>query len=325
MKRWTHTPATDAIWKGLRSCDITSTESSALFDMSPNLTRLELYHRKLRKEIVEIDDNDRMLWGRRLQDTIAIGIAEDQGVRVRRLNKYMRLVDSRMGASFDFEVIALIETLGRADTPMQQMYRQYGTGNFEIKCVDYLIFRDQWTKNDDGSIEAPPHIEIQVQHQLHVSGRPWSAIGVLVSGHTPVVLIRQRYEDVGAAIEEKTRELFRRIKAGREPEPSYPRDARFVSKLYGYADPGKLYDGKGDAELRELCSQYDEARVREKLAQEDKQVAHAKIFTKIGDAEKAIADGFTISAGLVGPADIAFHRDGFRNFRLTKRKEKQTV
>lgn len=323
MKRWAYTPPSDAIWKGLRKHDITSTESAALFGMSSRLTRLELYHRKREKQIVEIDDNDRMLWGRRLQDIIAIGIAEDNGVKVRRFNKYIRLVESRMGSSFDFEIIGLAEPWDGPDTVLRQMYREHGTGNFEVKCVDYLIFRDQWLTKDDGSIEAPPHIEIQVQHQLHVSGRLWSAIGVLVSGHTPKILARLRYVDVGQALENRVVELFEMVNAGTPPEPTFPQDAKVICRLYGYADPGKVYDGRTDVDLTALCESYTEAQKRYKHAEEDKDVAKAKILMKIGDAERAILDGYSVSAGLVGPTSYTVNKDGYRNCRIYSKKQKE--
>lgn len=322
-KRWSHTPASDAIWKGLRKHDVTSTESAALFGMSPYLTAFELYHRKREKQITEIDMHDRMLWGQRLQDVVATGIAEDNGVRVRRFNKYIRLVQCRMGSSFDFEIVGLVEPWDREETVLREMYRKHGTGNLEIKCVDWLVFRDQWTKNEDGTIEAPPHIEIQTQHQLHVSGRAWTGIGVLVSGHTPIIIARLRYPDVGDSIECSVVDLFQRIKAGTPPEPEYPRDAKVICGLYGHAEPGKVYDGRADVDITALCAAYTEAHKRFTLAKEDKDVAKAKILQKIGDAERVIADGFKISAGLIGPTSYTVEKEGYRNFKVYPQKQKE--
>lgn len=321
MKRWTFTPPNDRVWHGLRSCDITSTESAALFDMSPYFTKFELYHRKLGRAIVEIPSNERMLWGTRLQDVIARGIADDHGVKVRKLNQYMRVVEARMGSSFDFEIIGLADNWEGNDTELRRMYREHGVGNFEIKCVDFIIFRDQWTVNDDKSIEAPAHIEIQVQHQLHVADRAWAAIGVLVAGHTPKIIIRDRDLEVGQTIELRIRELFAMVREGRAPEPSFPDDAELVCKLNGYAEPGRVYDGRADLELIQLCAQYADGLVREKHAKEDKEVAKAKILQKIGDAERALVPGFNLSASMVGPAEIpAFTRSGYRNMRITAKK-----
>lgn len=322
------TPANEQEWHNLRIADVTSTESSALFDMSPYATAFELWHRKRQATPVVIEAEGRMLWGIRLQDVIARGVAEDYGVKVRRLNAYMRLPDVRMGSSFDFEIVGFAD--GQVDgvwaevsaerNQLRRLYRELGPGNMEIKNVDALVFRDQWTVNEDRSIEAPGHIEIQVQHQMHVSGRKWTALVVLVGGNTPKVIVRKYDAEVGQAIEQRVRDFWRDVDAGNEPAPTFPDDAAFMCKLFGYAEPGKVYDGRGKAELVDLCNEYKRAADREKLAAEDKAIAKAKLLAAIGDAEKATLDGFTISAGLVGPCEVAYTREGYRNFRVTPKK-----
>lgn len=300
------TPPNEAIWHALRADDVTSTESSALFGMSPYTTSFELFHRKRDAQIVEIPENERMLWGKRLQDAIAAGIAEDQGWIAEPMREYIRITDARMGASFDWRMIDKDARLGV----------------FEIKNVDFLVFRDKWTVNDDGSIEAPEHIEIQLQHQLHVSEYEWGAIGVLIGGNAPRVLIRERDREVGEAIEKHVRAFWQRVDANDPPPPSYPTDAEFVAKLYGYAEPGKIFDGRGNADLATLAQEYQRAGIAEKRAKEDKDVAKAKMLAMIGDAEKAMLDGFSISAGLVGPTRVEYDRAGCRSFRCTEKKSR---
>lgn len=324
MKRWSYVPPNETIWKGLRKHDVTSTESAALFGMSPYMTFFQLYYNKREKVITEIDMNERMLWGKFMENTIARGIAAINGVKVRRMTSYIRIVDARMGSSFDFEIIGLIEKWDGPDTPLRAMYREHGVGVFEIKAVDYLVFRDKWETKDDGTIEAPQHIEIQAQHQLHVSGRKWSAIGVLVSGHTPKILVRNRFADVGDALEFKVRQLWKRIAANDPPPPDYPEDADFVKKLYGYADPGKVYDASEDGKIADLADQYADALKREKLAKEDKTTAQAEIYRRIGEAERIIHPKFSLWSGSVGPSHIeAYDRDGYRGFKLIWKKEKK--
>jgi predicted phage-related endonuclease len=314
------TPPNEAIWHGLRAEDITSTESAALFDMSPYTTRFELWHRKHGKQVVDFEATGRMLWGTRLQDAIARGIAEDHGIKVRRYNAYVRLTDVRMGASFDFEIVGVTDGYAGRESRLRELYQERGPGILEIKNVDGLIFRDQWAVTEDREIEAPDHIEIQVQHQLHVIERAWSVIGVLVGGNAPKILVRDRHPDVGAGIEARIREFWQSVEAGTPPPPHYPDDAEFVARLYGFAEPGKVFDGRDDAKLATLCREYRDAADREKLAKEDKEVAKAKILEHIGDAERALLDDYTISAGLIGPAHVEFDRKGYRNFKLTPRK-----
>src|SRR5690606_13565282 len=164
-----HTPADEAAWHALRAQDLTSTDIAALFNLSPYKTHFELWHEKKSGEPVRIQQNERMKWGNRLEASVALGIAEDRGWTVRPLKEYGRLPGLRLGSSFDFRVIAKISNspgygtnldpdgVGwtRDDSPDDAI--------LEIKCVDFRAFRDGWTVEDD-YIEAPPHIEIQVQH-----------------------------------------------------------------------------------------------------------------------------------------------------------------
>ena len=57
------------------------------------------------------------------------------------------------------------------------------------------------------------------------------------------------------------------------------------------------------------------------IDEKNKDAIKAEILTIIGDAEKATGDGFTISAGVVSEADIAYHRNAYRTFKATWRKK----
>lgn len=300
-------PATEQDWLALRTLDITSTESAALFGLSPYVTAFELWHRKSSGEIPAFEMNERMKWGTRLQDVIARGVAEDMGWKVRRNESYWRHDDSRMGSSFDFDIVS----------------HDDGPGWLEIKNVDGLVFRDAWLKNDDGTIEAPEHIEIQVQHQLEVSNREWAAIGVLVGGNKVEVIHRKRDRAVGQAIRRKIDAFWKTIAAKQEPAPEFPQDSAMVCSLHQYAEPGKVFDAQGDAEISQWIAEYHQAGRDERDAKDRKETAKAQILMRIGDAERVLAEGFSVSAGLVAPAWIeAYERKGFRNFRVTAKKAK---
>ena len=73
-------PEDNKHWLQLRTRDVTSTEVSALFGLNPWMTEFELWHNKKSQAVIEIEDNERMKWGRRLEDPIAQGVAEDTGL-----------------------------------------------------------------------------------------------------------------------------------------------------------------------------------------------------------------------------------------------------
>jgi putative phage-type endonuclease len=311
------TPNNESHWLGMRKQDVTSTESAALFGMSPYITHFELWHNKRAGTSGEFKVNERMKWGTRLEAAIAHGIADEQGWEIKPLKDYYRDPDARIGSSFDFVITNL----------------PGGPAHLEIKNVDYLAFRDGWIENDDGSIEAPEHIEVQVQHQMAVSGFSRSFIGAFIAGNRGVVIERTRDEDVIAAIKAKVAEFWRTVDANEEPQPIMPADAEAVIRLNQYARPGKILDASGDANIAALAVAYKAAANAEKNAAEDKEVAKAQLFEAIGDAEKVLLEGYSISAGLQSEtpptlitADMVGQtyggRKGFRRLLVTAKKPK---
>lgn len=314
-------PESQETWLALRVKDITSTEAPALFGLSPYMTSFELWHRKKDAAVVDFIDNERVRWGSRLQDAIAAGIAKDNGWTVRRMDEYVRDAELRLGASFDFRVLkgdTIPEGMARVH---QQVEDTASDELLEIKNVDALQFRDKWLVEDDGTCEAPPHIECQVQHQLLVSGLKKATIGALIGGNKVVLIKRDRDEKIIAAIKTRAAQFWKSIADNVEPKPDFMRDAEFISTLYGFADPGKVMTNP-DVGIGLLVASYQEYQKAEKLAQEGKEAAKAELLTRIGDCEKVVSDEWSISAGMVGPAHIEYDRKPYRGFRVNAKKTK---
>ena len=316
-----HHPKSREDWLALRHKYVSSTEVSALFGACPYLTAYELALIKSDKVASSFEASERSEWGLYLQLPVAKKFADDYGISVRALNAYAVNEDAGMGASFDYEIVGIKEGTPPKGTVLQDMYKANGPGILEIKTVDYLIFRDQWHEDDEGNFEAPAHIEIQVQQELHCIGRSWGVLGVLVAGNQGHILIRDRDEAVGLSLESKCREFWRNLKAGKLPPPMLPEDAGIMRKIYAYAEPGKLLDAQDDKEITDLCRQYADAAQLAKGAEEQKKTAQAKLLERIGTAEKVLVDGFTISAGMVAPTWIErYERAGYRNLRVYTKK-----
>jgi predicted phage-related endonuclease len=194
-----HPFTTREAWLGKRLADVTSTESAALFGMSPYMTAFELWHRKRSGLVPEFNGSERVAWGNHLEAAIAAGIAEQQGWTVEPMKDYWRRPDERLGSSFDFVI-----TNHASGEP----------AHLELKNVDFMTFKRDWIKHEDGTIEAAAHIELQVQHQLAVSGFPRAYIGALIGGNKGLVIERERDEQVIAAIRAKVAEFWRTVDAG---------------------------------------------------------------------------------------------------------------
>lgn len=297
MNRETIFPKDHNHWLSLRTGDLTSTSIPALFNASPYLSRFECWHRIVNGVNVEIEQNDSMRWGSRLEPVIAMGIAEDEGWQIRKKPEYMRLVDHRIGSSFDYET----------DAPAL----------LEIKSVSSRAFRQGWRETEFG-LEAAPHIEIQVQVECLVSGLGVCYIGALTDNDQVHVLRREFQPDVGEAIIAEARKFF---SAG-EPAPDFARDSEFIAKrLFGFSAEGKSVDA--DEEIASLCREYAGYKSAARVAEDNAEAARAKLFMRIGDAERIEAEDFYALARTTKETVVAsFTRKPSRPLRIYERKPK---
>lgn len=277
-----------------------ASEIGALFGLHPQITRFELWHLKAGNIAApDLSGNDRVFWGQTLEPAVAVGVANDKGWRVRKVHRYIKHPTIEgMGASLDYEVVG----------------DPRGAGVLEIKTVDWLEFR-HWP---DGL--PPIHYQLQLQHQLACTGRAWGAVGVLIGGNRLEVFEFKRHGGAIAKIETAVREFWESVREGKPPAPDFEADLATISALYSDAD-GEAIDMREDNYLASLCADYAAASEQEGQAKRAKDAAKAEILTKIGNAPKAFAAGFTISAGQVAAKHLDYDRPAYRAFRITPKKD----
>lgn len=304
-----YSPATDAEWHALRLRCVTSTESAALFGHSPYSTAFEVWHRKRAGEPDDFEANERMEAGQCLQAAIAQLAAKRYGWQVDSVPEFALDEADHIGASFDYRVSA-VQRDG-VWVPKRAI--------LEVKNVDGLAFRNGWQETDFG-LEAPVHIETQLQHQLEAADVDLGYIVALVGGNRLVLLERDRYRDVGRAIRERARAFWRTVVDGTPPTPDYSRDLPTIAKLYGYAEPGKVLDAAGNERIAELCSQYTTSGAVKRDAEERQEAAKAELLTLIGAAERVLLPGFSFSAGVVARKGYTVDPCTYRNVRIQPKK-----
>ena len=292
----TVTPKDKQHWLDMKAKDISSTEASSLFGANPYCTLFELWHRKKSGEIQELEPNERMTWGTRLEAAIAAGIAEDNNLIINSLKDYMTIPELRMGSSFDFSV--------------------GDDGLLEIKNVDSLMFRDGWIENEDGTVEGPAHIEIQVQHQMFISGRKFALIGALVGGNKVQLIRRERDEEVIDAIKVETAKFWKSIDENIEPAPDFAKDHDMIRKLHNYAEPGTIVDITINEKLTQLAHEYKRLGEEMKLLDSSRDAIKSEMLIGLGEAEKAIGNGFTVSLGTTTVGEKVVKGYSFRQFRI---------
>lgn len=302
MNRESITPKDKDHWLQMKSEDLSSTEVSALFGLSPYMTEFELWHRKKTGDIVTLEEHERMKWGNRLEAAIAEGIADDQGWEIKPFKDYMRIPELRLGSSFDF---------------------QTSTGAIlEIKNVDTLVFRDGWEVDDYGEIDAPNYIEIQVQHQMLIADRTETHIGALVGGNSLKLISREADEEVQGLILKKCAKFWKSIDDNKPPEPDFIKDADFIISLNSKANADSEMESTED--IASLAKKYKQFADAAKEFEKKQKAIKAQILQLIGEHAKCRDEKFTISAGVTKSTEVkAFTKKGFRNFRINWKKPKK--
>ena len=273
-------PVTDKqSWLQARLQDVTSTEVSALYDLSPYRTEFDLYQEKRNQTIVEISDNERMFWGRNLESAIAHGAAETMGWDISKFDVYMRN-ENRLGSSFDYKIRSVED----------------GDGILEIKNVDAVAYRQNW-KDDGVNIEGPEHIELQIQHQMEVANLDWTALVCLVGGNTQKIIYRDRDRQIGKDLTEKVKAFWDRVDAGTPPKIDYLRDAEYIiKKLRNQADAGIVL--AADEDMDKLIDEYYTVSREYYSLSKTKDAIKAQILDLSQNASKIISANGTISCGM---------------------------
>lgn len=186
---------TEEAWLKLRTHDLTSSDVPCLFNAGYQ-TYEQLFQAKLHKFQVKIEPNERMDWGVAIQDSIALEFARKNNWTLLKKTEYIRIPELRIGSSFDFQVT-------------KNMLPEF---ILEIKNVSLDSYK-QWIKGF--SIEMSPYIEIQIQHQMLVSGINKCIVGALIGGCEGKLIAREANPKIQQAILSKSAEFWRKIDENR--------------------------------------------------------------------------------------------------------------
>lgn len=313
-------PESKLHWLELRANNVNSTEVSILFGLNKYKSLFQYWHEKKSILVEELDLGERVKWGSRLEDSIARGAAEDLQVVVRKAPEYIYDDELRMGSSFDYFIIDVTDIIA--------IGKPIDVGILEIKNVDPLIFKSEWIIDADDNgfvdIQATPQIELQLQAQLAMTGFQYGYIAALIGGNTLKLIKRDRDEEVIAHIRDAVKRFWESIDNNQPPAIDYETDSEYIISRFGHAEPGTIMDLSDNAMVKDLALQYKLASDSIKALDGQKEGLKAQILQIIGSAEKAKGDGFSISAGLIGPAEMNFTRQGYRQFKINwPRKKKE--
>jgi putative phage-type endonuclease len=251
-------------WLTARSEGVGATDAAAILGLSPWRGQLETYCEKLSIAPADQTEVERMEWGLLLQPVIAAKYARETGRTVIDPGPY------NIHRSDDYPWMqASLDAL--VDAPDK------GRGVLEIKTTSGM-------RADDWIEDAPLHVQIQLQHQLAVTGLQWGSLAVLIGGQRFLWLDIPRNEEFIAAMI-ATELAFWQMCERREPPPPDATESckALLKRLYPREAPGKVVALTGDA------LKWDAQRMEAKKALEDAQrlclEAENNLIAALGDAE----------------------------------------
>ena len=287
----------EATWLEKRGGYVTSTESASLFGLQmPSLpTAYELWHikRGLIDRVTEV--NSRMIWGRRLEASIAAGIAEDNQLKLMPMRSFAFDDEDKIGSSFD----NIIE------------HPERGHGLLEIKTVSYKNYKEKFVEDSEtGFIEAPAYYEVQVQHELEVADKyNFALLAVFIMDTREVALLyRDRDRDFGAAIRKKVKEFWA---STQPPPPDLQKDADLLARMHRANSKDKSYDATRDDMFELSAMSYIQESEKEKAAKAAKDVAKSRMILAMTDHNTAWCNSARVS--------------NKATFRVTPTKEKNNA
>jgi len=213
-----------------------------------------------------IEQNEKMEWGTRLEDSIRQKYGDESGNDVNRGNEYF---EHPKHAWMGCEVDGVIEGDPR------------GPGVLECKNVGTFM-RDKW---DD---KVPEMYLIQLHHNITVTGFTWGVLCVLIGGQEYRSFEYERDNELSAMLIQREGAFWKDHVLAKIPPDPTGNSADLIARLYPNANDTELIvtdDVIGDA-LKTFMSERDLAK-QHKEAKED---AEAIVKNYMGEASKGVYD-----------------------------------
>jgi putative phage-type endonuclease len=257
-------------WLEVRKTGIGSSDAAASVGLNPYQSQLELWLVKTGrdKNLPKVDFNDDsspMFWGTLLENYVAAAYTKRTGYKVRKVNAVLQHSEYPwMLANLDREVTG---------SPDVQILECKTTG---------MNGQRLWKEG------VPEYIQLQVQHQLAVTGKTAADVGVLVCGNDFRVYRIDRDDKMIARLIELEKKFWGYVESDTPPPADGSDSAATALQALYPNDTGITLDLTEDTEMSAAFA--DLVAVRASLGEQEKLESSLKqsIQQRMGDASKAI-------------------------------------
>jgi putative phage-type endonuclease len=254
-------------WLAVRQTGIGSSDAAAAVGLNPYKSQLELWMEKTGRlvhaaqsdglaEQPDDDDNSPLFWGTVLEPIVAEHYAKRTGFKVRRVNAVLQHpTHAWMLANLDREVVGSDEVQ-------------------VLECKTAGINGARLWKNG-----VPEYVQLQVMHQLAVTGQQAADVAVLVGGHELRIFRLERDEALIERLIQLEAEFWRHVTEDTPPPADASDSADRALRALFPEDDHEVLDFTEQTELSEVFEQLlvvrsvlddakrDEAQLKHQLQQ----------------------------------------------------------
>ncbi|MEA5098673.1 MAG: YqaJ viral recombinase family protein, partial [Burkholderiaceae bacterium] len=259
-------------WLTIRKQGIGSSDAAAAVGLNPYQSQLELWLEKTGRDgnLPKADPQDEespMYWGNILEPIVAAHYTKRTGNRVRKINAVLQHPDPRlpwMLANIDREVT------GASDVQI-------------LECKTAGINGARLWKEG-----VPEYVQLQVMHQLAVTGKAAADVAVLMGGQHLEIHRIHRDEAMIARLIELERAFWHYVETDTPPPADGSESAELALRCLYPSDTGTTVDFSEDRNLSACFA--DLMSIRQTIAEQEKLEAQLKqtLQQAMGDASRAV-------------------------------------
>lgn len=280
-----------AAWHEIRRKNVGGSEIAALFRAQADyqMSEYSLFMVKSgRIPPPPVDDGPgtRIWFGIKLEAQIAQMAADLYGWTIEKGGYCTDDTTPGMGASLDYLITA--------PGPDERAMGFTGPGVLQIKNIDWIQHKRTWDHD-----EPPPHILLQLQHEIACSGCTWGIIVGMVGGNElPAYRYSIRPKMVGE-IRQRVGAFWTRVGERKPPLiDGSDSTADAISTLFPAIDDDRQVDLTSDNELPEICAGLVVATADRKEAEAREQELKNRLDEKMAGRKRGLCSGFAINGVL---------------------------
>lgn len=264
-------------WLAVRKQGIGSSEAAAAVGLNPFQSQLALWLQKTGcdSEMPHIDENDDthpVYWGNLLEPVVAQHYSKRTGRKVRRINAVLQHPNEPwMLANIDREII----------------------GSDEVQILECKTAGINGAKLwKDG---VPEYVQIQVMHQLAVTGKQAADVAVLIGGQELQIHRIERNEAAIAHLIELERRFWQYVEQDIAPPADGSLSAEQALRCLFPQDNGETADFTHDADLNGVFDDLLALRRTIQTAEKEEGRLKQRIQQEMGEAAKALFRSGSVS------------------------------